>query len=552
MGRKRWSRFPGLKKRRPFKTDDSHFSSGKPDRAEREEWADWHKGYKEKDSLKTYLAEIKNIPNCGADSLIRHWKKHKDRASFNLLMRAHLKRVPKIAYRMADEYGFKPSYKVIRDRKKARKGYEVVVAELICAGNLGLLETPKRFRLGAGASFATAAAKSIEKEIRKQALFLRHVVHVPEGRKCAWYKSLTAYDDHANEFHGETDVAVGGVAVSAYQLADCAADADPADPTVAGADLGQSIRDFACLTDLDRLTNKRERDIFRAHYIRGKTVKAIASKYGISFQQVSKIARAARDKILVMDFVIENVNLRATLPQWFALVEWLDALRRCNDVDLIRTRGRRAHIWVPRTREEIPDGVFVLPRRLDAANRFALWRLAEFEREDFNDPRWNRIVIAQLKIAEKKERWRKRKSDVDGLWDPLTPFFHPPEEDADHWGGIPIYSVTPPRLGPVIPALWTTRSTYPARIHVAPSPTKPQWIRPSKSWQFWPDFIERKRHLKPSMQLLERRSRPPYYVAGGRALWKKKLAPDDWRIKYQRERQEEFLLSTQPQQKEAA
>jgi hypothetical protein len=173
-----------------------------------------------------------------------------------------------------------------------------------------------------------------------------------------------------------------------------------------------------------------------------------------------------------------------------------------------------------------------------------LWRLAEFEREDFNDPRWNRIVIAQLKIAEKKERWRKRKSDVDGLWDPLTPFFHPPEEDADHWGGIPIYSVTPPRLGPVIPALWTTRSTYPARIHVAPSPTKPQWIRPSKSWQFWPDFIERKRHLKPSMQLLERRSRPPYYVAGWRALWKKKLAPDDWRIKYQRERQEEFLLST--------
>jgi hypothetical protein len=300
------------------------------------------------------------------------------------------------------------------------------------------------------------------------------------------------------------------------------------------------------------LTNKRERDIFRAHYIRGKRLNAIASKYGISFQQVSKIARAARDKITAMDFVIENVNLRAMLPEMedrrdrFALVEWLDALRRCNDVELIRTRGRRARIWVPRTREERPDEVFVLPRRLDAANRFALWRLAEFEREDFNDPRWNRISIAQLKIVDKRERWRKRKSDVDGLWDPLTPFFHPPEEDADHWRGIPIYSVTHARLGPVIPALWTTRSTYPARIHVSPSPHKPQWVCPSKSWQFWPDLVERKRHLKPSKQLLEARPRPSYYEAGWRALWKKKLAPDDWRIKYQRERQEEFLLSTSP------
>jgi hypothetical protein len=55
----------------------------------------------------------------------------------------------------------------------------------------------------------------------------------------------------------------------------------------------------------------------------------------------------------------------------------------------------------------------------------------------------------------------------------------------------------------------------------------------------------------PSKELLEARSRPSYYVAGWRALWKKKLAPGDWRIAYQRERQEEFL-SNQFQHKEAA
>ena len=121
MGRKRWRRFPGLKKHRPFKTDDSHFSSGEPDREEREEWADWHKGYKEKDYFKAYLTEVKNIPDCDADALIRYWKKHKDRASFNRLIRAHLKIVVKIAYRVAEKYAFKPSYGVIRDRKKAKE-----------------------------------------------------------------------------------------------------------------------------------------------------------------------------------------------------------------------------------------------------------------------------------------------------------------------------------------------------------------------------------------------------------------------------------------------
>jgi hypothetical protein len=53
--RKKWARFPGLKKNRSFKTQDSHFSSGKPDRKERKEWADWHKGYKEKDYFKARI-----------------------------------------------------------------------------------------------------------------------------------------------------------------------------------------------------------------------------------------------------------------------------------------------------------------------------------------------------------------------------------------------------------------------------------------------------------------------------------------------------------------
>ena len=52
-------------------------------------------------------------------------------------------------------------------------GYEVVVADLVCAGNLGLLEAPKRFRLDAGAAFVTAAYRSVEKEIRAHAKWLR-------------------------------------------------------------------------------------------------------------------------------------------------------------------------------------------------------------------------------------------------------------------------------------------------------------------------------------------------------------------------------------------
>src|SRR5262249_10133590 len=155
-------------------------------------------------------------------------------------------------------------------------------------------------------------------------------------------------------------------------------DADPADSTIEGTDLSRTVRDFACLADLDRaangLKNKRERDIFRARYIHGKTLKTIASKYGIGFQQVSKIARAARDKILAMDFATEHVNLRATLFQWRWAWEWFVALKRNNE--LIRTRGRRARLWTPGDERFGP----LLP--LSTANRLALWRLAEFERED--------------------------------------------------------------------------------------------------------------------------------------------------------------------------
>ena len=134
----REDRFPGLQ-RAPLKTDDSHLSSGAPDREERERWDDWHKDYKEEDYFKAYLEEIKHIPNCNDAALIRRWKQHKDRASLNRLIRANLKIVPKIAYRIAQKYGFKPSYGIIRDAKKAWRGYEAVVAELICAGNLGLM-----------------------------------------------------------------------------------------------------------------------------------------------------------------------------------------------------------------------------------------------------------------------------------------------------------------------------------------------------------------------------------------------------------------------------
>jgi hypothetical protein len=241
VGRKKSDRrFPGLEDR-PIKQLDSHFSSGRPSEKELKEWSGWHGGYKQKDYFKAYINEVKNIPVCDAGALVKHYN---DRASFNRLIRAHLKIVPKIAYRITEEYGFKPSYGVIRDGKKAKQGYETVVADLIASGNEGLLDAPKRYRQDAGAAFVTAAYKSIEKEMRDQARFLRHVVHIPEdkAKDWGWVKSLSRYDDDANQYQGESDVAVGGVAVSAYQLADDALDADPADPAVSSADLSVLIR----------------------------------------------------------------------------------------------------------------------------------------------------------------------------------------------------------------------------------------------------------------------------------------------------------------------
>src|SRR5262249_42995323 len=87
--RKKWHRrFPGLKSLRSKPV--SHFSSGEPDHEELEEWADWHKGYKEKDYFKAYKIEVIIYDD---DSLIKHWKEQKDKASFNRLMRARLKMV---------------------------------------------------------------------------------------------------------------------------------------------------------------------------------------------------------------------------------------------------------------------------------------------------------------------------------------------------------------------------------------------------------------------------------------------------------------------------
>jgi len=68
VARKKWSRFPGLKKSR-LKPDDSHFSSGELSKKEKKEWADWDENYKKEDYFKAYLAEVKNIPNCDSECI---------------------------------------------------------------------------------------------------------------------------------------------------------------------------------------------------------------------------------------------------------------------------------------------------------------------------------------------------------------------------------------------------------------------------------------------------------------------------------------------------
>jgi hypothetical protein len=163
---------------------------------------------------------------------------------------------------------------------------------------------------------------------------------------------------------------------------------------------------------------------------------------------------------------------RANLPPWLGHAEWLDALHD------IRTGGRLARIWEPDYKPLGP------PLPLATANRLALWRLAEHERQD-HEPR--PLTSCEPEV---KERWRKRKGIPD-LWEPLVMFWNPPKE------------------------AWPVRSLD--------RETKLPWKRSELPWsmrmaQEWPYLIK--------------------YKYRGRSAWRTPLKPDDWRLARAQQRRE--------------
>ena len=102
-----------------------------------------------------YLQTIKRFPVLGEDEeaeLFRRWTQDQDADARDALIQSHLRLVPGIARRVADEFGFKPP---AESPQEAWEGYSSVREELVLAGNEGLLNAVSRFDPRRGSRFAT-------------------------------------------------------------------------------------------------------------------------------------------------------------------------------------------------------------------------------------------------------------------------------------------------------------------------------------------------------------------------------------------------------------
>jgi hypothetical protein len=294
--------------------------------------------------------------------------------SRDLLIECHLRNVPKIAGKIAREFGFRPWPGQGFD---AWDGYEDLIHELTAAGNRGLAEAAKRFD-GRVGKFSTYASYWIEKFVRLNASFLVSVVKRGGEDLPLFDKSLSGYagDEDTGQLAigsaegerlvrfrpHENSVGVAGVtapAIIAVPLATQLAEGlslishglegDTAE--VAAADYRQyreawEIEDVleSAEQTAKRVLTRREYRIFTARDLTTKAVKLkwLVDEFEITEGRVREIGKRAREKVqAAMSTPIKPQRTRKQLIKQMArfyiectprrtskLDDWLDLAKR--------------------------------------------------------------------------------------------------------------------------------------------------------------------------------------------------------------------------------
>ena len=124
--------------------------------------------------------------------LLRRWCRFRDEEAKDRIVRAHMRMVPPLARDAAYKAGFQPNYQMMAGSAKwtAGVGFDEVIADLIAAGNEGLMLAVEGYRLGKNAKFNTYARQCVRHEIWEQATFLRSVVRRKDGSPAKWDLSI--------------------------------------------------------------------------------------------------------------------------------------------------------------------------------------------------------------------------------------------------------------------------------------------------------------------------------------------------------------------------
>jgi RNA polymerase sigma-32 factor len=288
-----------------------------------------------------HLQDIFRIPVVSADEereLARRYKQEGDIAAGNKLAEAHLRLVPRIARRVAEKFGYRPSKD---DPKEAWDGYWNLCRELELAGNEGLLKARDRFDPSRGASFATCAQYSISKACMEEAKRLRSPVGCAKRQAAISSVSLNEriFDDS-----DETRL-----------------DRKSAEPTPTPS-LGD-IFDLRAMLEakVDSLLDPRERQIIRARWLTDKPekLKQLGAELGMTTGRVHQLEKRAIDKLQKpMDTFeaacVEDLAQLYAMSPLSDLDEWLDVLKKAHPSATAPDR-REAHQRADVIRAEASD-----------------------------------------------------------------------------------------------------------------------------------------------------------------------------------------------------
>jgi RNA polymerase sigma factor (sigma-70 family) len=152
---------------------------------------DQHEDLEEKESpsedfAALHFQRIQAIPvltDAEEADLLQLWCEFKDEKARERIIEAHMRMVPPIARNAAYKAGFQPNYNMMAGTAKwtAGVGFDEVISDLTAAGNLGLMLAVDGYRLGKDVKFYTYARTCVQREIWKQATFLRSAVRRKDG-----------------------------------------------------------------------------------------------------------------------------------------------------------------------------------------------------------------------------------------------------------------------------------------------------------------------------------------------------------------------------------